>query len=480
MELDDWDLTAEEFDALERDAIRQLSHRHASPPRSSAAASPYHTPQKQKKPQFDVVSAADGPSFDLSPVKQLADIGRNKIEGSPGPRTLPISVSPEVTDGHPKEFPKVKVKFILHASGNIAVKFPYDQLIVNAVRGVPKAGWNAKERLWIFPMSSLSSAEKALGALTAKVEVENLDPFVQRAISAAASIPDLRDRYDRIPDDLESKLLPFQRDGIRFVLQHGGRALLADEMGLGKTLQAIAMTACVRESWPVLVLTPSSLRLQWASMIQQWLNIPASDIVVVLSQWGGSNKSGFTIVSSTKGSVHLDGLFNIISYDSVVIADESHYLKNAQAKRTNASLPVLRNAQYTILLSGTPALSRPIELFKQLEALCPQVYKNVHEYGNRYCKGSMFGLYQGSSNHEELHNLIKATVMIRRLKKDVLSELPQKRRQQVFLDLAEKDMRQINALFREVNSTIHIVFDFAYLLVWALVGKFSFLFLISL
>ena len=43
----------------------------------------------------------------------------------------------------------------------------------------------------------------------------------------------------------------------------------------------------------------------------------------------------------------------------------------------------------------------------------------------------VFGMYQGASNHEEMHNLMKATVMIRRLKKDVLSELPMKRRQQV-------------------------------------------------
>ncbi|KAK9934177.1 hypothetical protein M0R45_021329 [Rubus argutus] len=105
------------------------------------------------------------------------------------------------------------------------------------------------------------------------------------------------------------------------------------------------------------ILTPSSLRLQWASMIQQWMNIPPSDILVVLSQSGGSNRAGYAIVSSsTKGTIHLDGLFNIISYDivpklhyllmtsefKVVIADESHFLKNAQAKRTTASLPVLK------------------------------------------------------------------------------------------------------------------------------------------
>ncbi|KAK9151529.1 hypothetical protein Syun_009838 [Stephania yunnanensis] len=63
-------------------------------------------------------------------------------------------------------------------------------------------------------------------------------------------------------------------------------------------------------------------------------------------------------------------------------------------------------------------------VFLPLEALYPDVHINVHEYGNRYCKGGVFGIYQGASNHEELHNLMKATIMICRLKKDVLSELP--------------------------------------------------------
>ncbi|KAI3730203.1 hypothetical protein L6452_18880 [Arctium lappa] len=435
MEMDDWEFSAEEFESLERDALNRIAQRNATTTHHN------HSPS----PLADKVTSLPNASGNLT-----AGTTRN-LSG----------------DNCTKTRPKVSVKFFLHASGNIAAKCVYDQVLVEALRKIPKASWNAKERLWMFPLLSLSSARKIIGELNgSNIEVEALDPLLQRAISAASTVPDLRDRYDLMPDSIESKLLPFQRDGVRFVLQHGGRVLLADEMGLGKTLQAIAVASCVQDSWPVLVLTPSSLRLQWASMIQQWLGISSSDILVVLSNSSGSNKGGFTIIRpNTKGSIRLDGVFNIVSYDAVdklqgilmnsdfkvVIADESHFLKNAHAKRTSASLPILQKARYTMLLSGTPALSRPIELYKQLEALYPNVYKNVHEYGNRYCQGGIFGMYQGASNHEELHNLMKATVMIRRLKKDVLSELPVKRRQQVFLDLADKDMKQINALFHELE-----------------------------
>ncbi|XP_061992190.1 uncharacterized protein LOC133710194 isoform X3 [Rosa rugosa] len=462
---DDWNFSAEELDSLERDAFQKLSQQRINSASTCSCSSSFsfnhhHHPHQSSLPTTTTTSNAFESFIPISLPNQVPP---PPPPLSPGARVLPSSLDVKV---NPEVERKLTVKFFLHATGNIAAKFSYDQALVAAFRKIPKAAWNAKERLWMFPVSSLSSAEKVLHEVSGvNVEIENLDPLVHRAIAAVSVVPDIRDLYDRIPSFIESKLLGFQREGVRFILQHGGRAFLADEMGLGKTLQAIAVASCIRDSWPVLILTPSSLRLQWASMIQQWMNIPPSDILVVLSQCGGSNRAGYTLVSSSsKGTIHLDGLFNIISYDTVpklqnllmasdfkiVIADESHFLKNAQAKRTTASLPVIK-AQYAILLSGTPALSRPIELFTQLEALYPDVYKNVHEYGKRYCKGGTFGMYQGASNHEELHNLLKATVMIRRLKNDVLSELPVKRRQQVFLDLAEKDMKQINALFRELE-----------------------------
>lgn len=325
MEVDDeWEFSAEELDFLEREALQQIAQRHSKP-------------------------FSDSPSY--------------KVEALPqGSRTLPLSVAPppkgSLGDFSKEQVPKLSVKFYFHTSGNIAAKFTYDPVLVGAFRKIPKATWNAKERLWTFPVPFLSSAEKVLSEISGyNVEIENLHPLVQRAIASASAAPDLREKYDQIPAHIESKLLPFQRDGVRFALQHGGRILLADEMGLGKTIQAIAVATCFRDVWPVLILTPSSLRLHWAAMIQQWLNIPPSEIVVVLSQLGGSNRSGFTIVSSnTKRNIPLDGLFNIISYDvvlklqnilmssnfKIVIADESHFLKNAQAKRTAATLPIIK------------------------------------------------------------------------------------------------------------------------------------------
>ncbi|XLU43033.1 hypothetical protein S245_037847, partial [Arachis hypogaea] len=64
------------------------------------------------------------------------------------------------SDEPSKELPKFSVKLFLHFSGHVAVKFQYDQVIISAFRRIPRASWNAKERLWMFPLSSLSEAEK--------------------------------------------------------------------------------------------------------------------------------------------------------------------------------------------------------------------------------------------------------------------------------------------------------------------------------
>jgi len=155
-------------------------------------------------------------------------------------------------------------------------------------------------------------------------------------------------------------------------------------------------------------------------------------------------------------------LFTIISYDLVckkqkelqqknyqfIILDESHCIKDFKSARTKAVEPLLKASKYLVLLSGTPALSRPIELFPQISALDPKLFRWVSEFGNRYCEGKIkrFGDkeipdYSGSSHMLELSLLLSERCMIRRLKAEVLQELPTKQRVAIILDPAGVDSK---------------------------------------
>lgn len=156
------------------------------------------------------------------------------------------------------------------------------------------------------------------------------------------------------------------------------------------------------------------------------------------------------------GKGELDGLVNILSYDlavklvpiarhkfNVIIADECHALKNADSKRSKTLVPILKVAGRVILLSGTPVLSRPLELFPQIQAVQPKLFPKVFDFGKRYCNGQQgyFGWdFKGSSNLKELQLVLERTVMIRRTKDAVLSQLPSKLRHQVFLKVNQRDL----------------------------------------
>lgn len=130
----------------------------------------------------------------------------------------------------------------------------------------------------------------------------------------------------------------------------------------------------------------------------------------------------------------------------VIIADECHYLKNRSAQRTKELLPLLANARRAILLSGTPALSRPKELWTQLNVVDQNSWDDQESFLERYCTGGggsrgFKGKGKGAANLRELHELLKATVMVRRCKKDILKALPPKRRTLRPVEIPEEEIR---------------------------------------
>jgi SWI/SNF-related matrix-associated actin-dependent regulator of chromatin subfamily A-like protein 1 len=90
----------------------------------------------------------------------------------------------------------------------------------------------------------------------------------------------------------------------------------------------------------------------------------------------------FVVISYTLIPLMIESLLPLNF--NMVIADECHYLKNAKAARTKGAMLLLRQSVRAVLLSGTPALSRPMELFTQLNALDPVSWPCIKAFGRRY------------------------------------------------------------------------------------------------
>ncbi|XP_028286198.1 DNA annealing helicase and endonuclease ZRANB3 [Parambassis ranga] len=263
-----------------------------------------------------------------------------------------------------------------------------------------------------------------------------------------------------LPHKLLQRLMPFQREGVEFALSKNGRCMIADEMGLGKTVQAIAVAYAYRREWPLLVVVPSSLKYPWIEELERWIpELQPGDINLV------ENKSHTMGISSSKVTVLGYGLLTTDArplvealsrqHFSVVVVDESHYLKSRNAARTKILVPLIQGAKRAVLLTGTPALGRPEELFMQIDALYPKSFRTWTDYAKKYCNAHYryFGPRRqwdcrGASNLEELHQRL-SQIMIRRLKAEVLSQLPPKVRQRIPFDLPKDAAKEASASFAQ-------------------------------
>ncbi|TSK67224.1 DNA annealing helicase and endonuclease ZRANB3 [Bagarius yarrelli] len=309
-----------------------------------------------------------------------------------------------------------------------------------------------------------------------------------------------------LPEKLEKRLLKFQRDGVKFALSKAGRCLIADEvsqfwvlknetlpvqvacirMGLGKTVQAISVAYLYRQEWPLLIVVPSSLKYPWIEELERWIPelgpddinlveskadimMPCVDLVSGLlprapvCNFRGITQSKVTVLGYGLLTNDAQSLVEALKkqHFGVVIVDESHYMKSRNAARTKILVPVIQSAKRAILLTGTPALGRPEELFMQIDALYPRRFGTWSEYAKKYCNAHyrFFGRRRqwdcrGASHLDELHQRL-GEIMIRRLKAEVLTQLPAKIRQRIPFDLTKEAAKSENENpFTEVMGLI--------------------------
>ncbi|XP_072817701.1 SWI/SNF-related matrix-associated actin-dependent regulator of chromatin subfamily A-like protein 1 isoform X2 [Vicugna pacos] len=351
--------------------------------------------------------------------QHLPAVTLQPLEGAEGRREPPSTGSGSVAQACLPAAPSltfVKGQCMLISRARFEADIGYSEGLIALFQQMDSRHYDVKTRKWNF---LLEEHNKLIERARCLPQVQ-LDPLPKTLTLAFASqlektslcpVADIPEAdLSGVDSKLVSSLLPFQRTGVNFAIAKRGRLLLADDMGLGKTIQAICIVAYYQKEWPLLVVVPSSVRFTWEQAFRRWLPSLRPDRINVVV----TGKDCLTA-----------GLVNIVSFD---------LLSKLERQLKTPFKVVIIVAKRVILLSGTPAMSRPAELYTQILAVKPTFFPQFHAFGLRYCgaKRMPWGWdYSGSSNLGELKLLLEEAVMLRRLKCDVLSQLPAKQRKMV-------------------------------------------------
>ena len=211
---------------------------------------------------------------------------------------------------------------------------------------------------------------------------------------------------------------------MRYLLERR-RAFLADEQGLGKTIEAIA--ALEHDgAYPAIVVCPASLKRNWERELRRW--VPHRAVELLSGRDGVTAGAEVTIVNYEIVEARLEAL-RALAPQALVI-DESHYCKNTKAKRTKAVARLASSVPdggLVLALTGTPVMNHASELIAQLRIL-----GRLPEFGSGRAFDERF---RGPDAHQRLHWHLRARCLARRVKADVLPQLPAKRRSVVPIEL---------------------------------------------
>jgi SNF2 family DNA or RNA helicase len=341
------------------------------------------------------------------------------------------SQSEYIITNHDKE-PKVARKWVL-LDEYFAKKFADDRLYTE----VPK-------QIWVEKL--LAEKDKAYHIWGRFFENEELkDIWVPKA----SLIKDNKVRDVVIDYEKYSHRPPLehQKEAIQKLVENK-KFILADDMGLGKTTSTI-IAALETGAKKVLIICPATLKINWKREIENY-----TDRHIFIAEGKKfSTEEDFVIINYDIIKNFHDpkdkenSLIARAGFDLVII-DEAHYIKNAQALRTKLINDIVKKIDRLWLLTGTPMTSRPIDYYNLLHLVDSPVANNWMAYVIRYCAGYQFKAgtrkvwnVMGSSNLEELRDRTSSTIL-RRLKENVL-DLPEKIITPVYLRLKSKEYEEV-------------------------------------
>lgn len=344
--------------------------------------------------------------------------------------------------------------------------------------GIVDSYWGTKSYQLAIHTSNILSAEissEAQEAIDKKESEEKARTLASFSDNSTLNIP--------CREGLSYK--PYQKAGIEFMLK-SKNILLADQMRLGKTIQTIGFINAEKRIDKVLVICPSTLKLNWAKELSKWLtrsfdihiyidgDISGTSFSVPVK---GTNFTYGTMIPKNVGIIIINyeqtirgKIFNDLierNYDLMVI-DESHRLKSMETKRTvsiygnekEKIVGIIDKAWKKICITGTPIPNRVVEIWPTISKLCPERFGHFFNFVTKYCdakqetikkynkdKGKSISKniwkFNGASNLDELQKELRGSIMLRRLRKDVLPELSEKERESIIIPVDAKDISSL-------------------------------------
>jgi superfamily II DNA or RNA helicase len=341
-------------------------------------------------------------------------------------------------------------------SNRLRIRTEYDPKLVTRLRMLPEAVWSKADSAWTVALDPVTLEFCDEFDITLSVEDRQTLADANRLIEEAIAMSKAHDADIELPDTIaEDALRPFQRAGVAYALAKR-RTWIADEMGLGKTRQALAAVEAAG-AWPALFVCPASVKENWIIEARE----------VLPKRFGRS-------IYGRKGE-RFDGMFDdfwVINYDllpnhwpalkrvglKAVVFDESHaHLSNPRLMRTKVAVEMGRQIalgdpdnNLVLLLTGSPISNFADGLLPQLD-----VMSRLDDFGGRKAITQRYirnATTHGFDGHRmvELHNRMRATCYLRRVKSDVATELPPKERQPIFMKLDDDDYSR----YRKAESDI--------------------------
>lgn len=356
------------------------------------------------------------------------------------------------------------------------VSFQFHPMLVKCVKRIPSARYRADGKFWEVATCDVVYLQK-MGVWAREhhfcsnvLWLEDTEPVQSYE---PLPLPELK-----IPHNLLIEPYDYQKEGIAYAVEKKC-CILGDEQGLGKTIEAIGLLTATR-AFPALVVCPASLKINWQRELRKFGGLNA----VILDDNNRATWQRFWEVKRADGRslaevfivnyeslrkffvqrVRREGRFTLKSVDfdprkdmfRTIIIDESHKCKNSSTQQAKFVQGIAQGKEYILELTGTPVVNNNVDLIQQLN-----IMNRMEDFGGytkfmaRYCAGE-----HKSSHLKELNYLLRKNCFVRRLKKDVLTQLPDKTRSYLVTEIdnmkeykdAEKDIVKYLVKYQDADD----------------------------